>query len=314
MRKLLTGAFVALLIGLALVYQQPPAGAWLVQAPAAAPPSYTGPGDVVGSATVWYGLRAYSAAYAASNSKLANISRASDSHTCDILAASTGGMGNTANCSTGGDNGQSASSFCNSTTCNVLTLYDQSGGSNCSGPCDAGPRGGGYPGPGLLLSCIGTLPCGNSPDSTSGTGLATSTNGPSLTQPITYSIVFNGAAATNAYGDLLTYSGCKANYSYSSPNYRVLLEAGSGGVTIVSASSWYAWQAIINSASSINYLNGTSNSVNAGTSNCPAANVQLFTDGNNFEGSIAEAGIWALAFNSTQQSAMNSNQRTYYGF
>lgn len=73
---------------------------------------YTGPGDVVAGATAWYGLRAYSAAVAATGTqKAVKIRRASDDHLCDVLIATSGLLGNTANCGTGGDNGQSVAAF-----------------------------------------------------------------------------------------------------------------------------------------------------------------------------------------------------------
>ena len=75
------------------------------------PGTYSGPGDVQSGAIVWVGTRAYNSAYAAVNGPLVNAVRSSDSHSCDFLAAANGGVGNTANCSTPGDNGQTASAW-----------------------------------------------------------------------------------------------------------------------------------------------------------------------------------------------------------
>lgn len=72
---------------------------------------YVGPGDLA-ARQGWYGLRAYSAAVAAPGTNTAvSLIRVADSHTCDILIATTGHVGNTVNCSTGGDNGQSAAAW-----------------------------------------------------------------------------------------------------------------------------------------------------------------------------------------------------------
>jgi Alpha-L-arabinofuranosidase B, catalytic len=92
---------------------------------------YSGALDVVSgqAATACYSLRACSVAWATASGKLVEIKRASDSHTCDVLAATAGGFGLTANCSSGGDAGQTASAFCTSTTCTVIDFYDQSGNS-----------------------------------------------------------------------------------------------------------------------------------------------------------------------------------------
>jgi hypothetical protein len=73
--------------------------------------SYVGPGDIK-TYSEWWGLRAYSAAEAAAaTAKIVNVSRVTDSHTCDFIVATNGGFGVTANCSTGGDNGQSLATF-----------------------------------------------------------------------------------------------------------------------------------------------------------------------------------------------------------
>jgi hypothetical protein len=82
----------------------------LSNAPAAAP-SYTGPGDVVSGATVFYGVRAYNAAYATGSNVALNVENSSTSVTCDLLLTTAGILGNTANCSSGGSNGQSISAF-----------------------------------------------------------------------------------------------------------------------------------------------------------------------------------------------------------
>ena len=58
------------------------------------PATYTGPGDIVASATAWYGLRAYSAAVAATGASqhVVDLRRASDNATCtaNLDASSTG--------------------------------------------------------------------------------------------------------------------------------------------------------------------------------------------------------------------------------
>ena len=91
--------------------------------PTPAVSSYVGPGDVVSGAAAWYGLRGYNAAYSTGSNPAVNIRRASDSHTCDLLVTSAGAIGNTANCSTGGDNGQSAASFAGTAATCTGTIF-----------------------------------------------------------------------------------------------------------------------------------------------------------------------------------------------
>lgn len=58
-----------------------------------AAPTYQGPGDIVSGATAWYGLRAYSAAVAATGTqKAVNVRRASDNATQDILILTSGAL------------------------------------------------------------------------------------------------------------------------------------------------------------------------------------------------------------------------------
>ena len=52
--------------------------------------AYTGPGDVVSGALGWWGLRAYNMAYATGSNNAANIRRASDNSTMNIVILSSG--------------------------------------------------------------------------------------------------------------------------------------------------------------------------------------------------------------------------------
>lgn len=54
------------------------------------PPGYNGPGDVVSGSNAWYGLRAYNAAYATGSNNAAQLRRASDNTTSNIVILSSG--------------------------------------------------------------------------------------------------------------------------------------------------------------------------------------------------------------------------------
>lgn len=51
---------------------------------------YAGPGDIVSGATAWYGLRAYTKAFATGSNPAINIRRASDNSTTDVNILNTG--------------------------------------------------------------------------------------------------------------------------------------------------------------------------------------------------------------------------------
>ena len=104
--------------------------------------AYVGPGDIVSGATAWYGLRAYSAAVAATGTQKAiNIRRASDNTTKDILIRKSGNLDT-----------PTAATFCASTTCYVTKWYDQSGGGHDMTQATAANQ------PELILSALNGLP------------------------------------------------------------------------------------------------------------------------------------------------------------
>lgn len=116
-----------LIFGLLLTASANPALSWLVQANRTCP---GGLGDLGTSYTFYWGARAYNFAYAFAGSKAFNIIRSSDSVTCDFNFDGSGQLFNmtTGSCSDGGtSNGQSPATFCNATTCKVITAYNQTG-------------------------------------------------------------------------------------------------------------------------------------------------------------------------------------------
>ena len=274
---------------------------------------YTGPADIVASPLLFYGLRAMSAAYASSNGLMINITRASDSHNCDVLAASTGGMGNTANCGTGGDNGQTAASFCSATTCKVANFYDQSGNGYNVGQSTTAAQ------PGLNFSCLGSLPCINF--NTVGMVLSRSSS-PTQIQPVIYSAVWNNVSAASApvfVSD--SASNYIAFYMYSSTLYMALeANASTSGKTVTSAytlNAAHITQAIFNGTSSVLNFDGSGLTL-TGTvgTNGMANNLYMGNDsfGTNWVGKIFEVGVWpGPAWTTTQQTNMCHNQYTYWG-
>lgn len=85
----LIGALLALVMLIAPAQGQMMLRGTGVKAPAAA--GYTGPGDIVASADVWWGLRGYSAAVAATGTqKAVQVRRASDNTTADVVILTTG--------------------------------------------------------------------------------------------------------------------------------------------------------------------------------------------------------------------------------
>jgi hypothetical protein len=89
--------------------------------------------------------------------------------------------------------------------------------------------------------------------------------------------------------------------------------AGSIGTATANDDATHAMQCIVNGASSVAYIDGSSNSVNAGGGTL-TGNFGYGNGGNILTGNFFEGGFWAGAFSGGNQSAMNSNQHSYWGF
>jgi hypothetical protein len=293
MRKLL-----ALLLALLSI----PASAGINHGVAAV--SYVGPGDVVGSASFWVGLRAYSLAKATANAPAIKIVRSSDSHSCDVLLATTGGLGNTGNCSTGGENGTAVATWCNATTCKIDIFYDQIGAANFTAN-NSGTRAT------LTFNCINTtLPCADFGAGVSFYGGANA----SVSQPLTESFVAIRTGAFTSQNDILTLAN---GTFFDAANNRVGAFFGASTSTVASDNAWHAFQTVVNSTSSIQAVDATQTTGLSMGNNATGASIWLGTQssgGNNpLNGKITEAGVWATNFSGAQMTNMCNNQFTYWG-
>jgi hypothetical protein len=262
--------------------------------------AYAGPGNIVGSAYAYWGLRCYTTAY---TGNVADIYAPSDaSHT--LLTCSSGGVIN--------ETVQALATTC-ATSCSLKTLYDQSAANSCGGPsqpCDfvqatEATR------PTIVTNCLGGRPC----FACSGTQEMPTAVGylSGQSQPNTVSYVGkrtgNFASTTNIWGNYdfsVQIGGVGAN-TIAAYAGSVLSASGADNV-------FHAVQNILNGASSTLYIDGTatngsigSNSFNPGPRLCSAG-------GNFYTGQGTEVGAWNVAFSGAQQSNMNANQRSWWSF
>lgn len=262
-------------------------------------PVYSGPGDVVSGASMWWGLRAYNAAYI--GNKLINVIQTSNSHTCDILAASNGGLGNTANCSTGGDNGQSAASFCGS-TCNIDEAYDQTGNGNHILQATQSFQ------PLLVFNCIGALPC---LQFTNGEVLTAGANFTPATGVLSLSTVGNRASGTGITSFVKETPSNRFVGNNGVANKWALVATGNFAVTATDA-SWHAGNAVTNGTSSVVNIDGSETTGSLTANTTAGAPVVGANSGTAMD--WAEAGAWDnVAFTGTQRTNLCHNQFTYWG-
>ena len=261
--------------------------------------SYTGPGDVVSGATAWWGLRCYNNAYSG-----------------NVAAVWDGATGNTTEtlltCSPGGTINQTVNSL--STTCAVscviATLYDQTGNSHDVTQATNSQR------PTFTQSCLGSNPCAAFLGSSTQLLKSAATIG-TLTQPNTLAMVSIRTGAFTTKGAVFGDSTGNLAYAYSNTANQIAVYNGTNNATsAVSDSAWQSMIYILQSTSSVFYLNAVSTTIsgNPGT-NSISGSAQLGEDdyGDKMTGDLMELGVWNSGFNSTQATNMCHNQYLYYG-
>lgn len=266
---------------------------------------YTGPGDVVSGAVAWWGLRAYSTA--AAGAKAANICNSLDAACADINSLSNGNFDTTT--------AQGSPLNCGSTggVCTVKTLYDQTGANKCNSntsPCDLTQSTIALR-PVLTFSCSGSLPCMTwtiTQTIKSATGIS------AAAQPISISAVSERTGSTTSFSDITSGDPSGGTqFGFASTTNTALLYGGSVATkSSVNDNAIHAMQGLLNGASSVIYVDGSSSNVSAGT-NAPSSSFCMGNCNNGLAGISMEAGWWS-GDKSASFSSMNSNQHSYWGF
>ncbi len=257
--------------------------------------SYTGPGDVIGSATGWWGLRAYSAAMA--GTKCIRIVKASDGSAAqDINTLSDG----TLDVATINALGYSVK---------VTKIYDQSGAGLDMVQATLGSM------PNLLLNTFGSLP-GCWYNDVEGNFMLTAASF-TQAQPLSVASVQMRTGGAPVFRRGIIGSGDNALlYAFDQTANNIDMNNGAADVVVACSDAIHAVQWIANGSSSIVNVDTTaSTGLNPGTGG-PSATTMGFGDraGTRVtQGYIQELGVWSGAWNSTQYGAMSLNQRTYWG-
>jgi hypothetical protein len=267
---------------------------------------YVGPGDIVGGATFWLGLRAYNAA--TTGTKAVNIRRSSDNATQDFNTLFNGNLDTVSIAAfIGGGNGF------------ITELYDQTGNGNHFTQTTAANQ------PSYVASALGSLPAISVAASTSQFIFLTTAAG--LSQPFTFSNVLNftnGAAQNDMidFHDAGSVNFILQTFNTTAAN-EVVLYAGNVTSTVTcSAGFWHALQSVFNGASSIiNVDNLVSTPGTPGSGGVPAGAGNLWSLGARATGGTSpitadftETGMWSSALSNTQQASLNYNQHGYWGF
>jgi len=290
--------------------------------------SYLGPCDAVAAASgttctaltsslttsAWWGLRAYSNAFASAGSSAVQLQRASDLTKLNIPVTATGDL-----------NVQVAQAFCQNTICGIFEWYDQTGnghnmtvfGSNFNYEAT------------LLFNCANqTKVCANfEPLSSNALNGYQTTFSAAIPQPFTYNAVWDKTDAlyTNVGAVLSSYNqgGSWANFGPASGEATQNVGANTtpGGAGDVQPAHSYVFQSHTseynNTATTPVYINGVSSMYGAGTD--PTGPVlELGSNLNSgyqpFVGFIQESAIWSTGLTAAQVVALTANQRAYWQF
>lgn len=272
---------------------------------------YTGPGDVVSGALAWWGLRCYNSAYAGNVAQIFDAATGNTTQT--LITCSTGGVLN--------ETINALSTTC-AVACEVATLYDQSGNTNCTTACDLTRAHANRPTftrtgcaglSGTKTWCLTTNTA--TPLNMSGPNW----NGGTIAQPYT-------AYCANTWTNFPANNAC-SSIETATTGYQLLtlsngqLDAYAGTDTnngTATANTWYSFQFIFNGASGASYVNGTSLTArNAGAQTIQnTGQVRLGTDffGDTANTLFVEAGVWSGGFSGGNQTSMDGNVRAYWGF
>lgn len=296
---------VRLVVALLLVWLSPAAAAWhsvLQVSIASAPAGYTGPGDAVPSAAMWWGLRGYNTAF---TGNVANICDSATGLVCaDVTWSGTalvmptiGGVA----CNNVGN------------ICKVKILYDQTGNgfhlNNNARAVGTWPT--------LTLSCIGTFPCMTF---TSASSQCLNSTG-NFSQAGPTSMEFVGARTANfttAQRAISLASGIGSRNVGWTTSASTL--GGGGGLPSLGSiadSAFHAAQFVLNDAASSSNADGTSAS---GTVTGTIGSATAGFGGNQIctaqfiDGQLTEGGVWPVAFSAGNITDLNTNAHSYWGF
>jgi hypothetical protein len=306
-------AILLLLLSLGSAMAQVPMTGAGLGTPAAAPPSFTGTGDVVSGFNAWWspGI-AYSAAYAAGLGNAADVCDSGGTN-CITLKVQASGLV-----------AAPGATACGGNACVAISkLYDQSGASYCSGPCDL-VQATNAKRPPLLTNCgTGTMLCAQF--TTVGGFFLNGPALPSIAQPFTITGVIEPTFALPSNDTEILSTPCNSLYGIGNNGTAPTFEISSGtdfanNTTLLSINTMYALTGVYSgTVNSISSVNGTQITGNAGTAAYTGGITTLgfsgcFT-GSQYGGYVMEVGIKGTpAFTGTQITNVTTRQRANWGF
>lgn len=260
-------------------------------------PAYVGPGDVVGSANFFWGLRAYNAASIGNN--IVDIIRASDSATQTFVSVAGGGV-----------DIASITTFLAATTGKVTRLYDQIGTNHLVQATDAAR-------PTFTLNGGNNLPCVTFAGAQKLTGVANL----SAIQETTQSAVARRTGDFSANSAIFGSADFDTVIFFAGANELKIYANGTDLPATAADNAWHAINGIFTDAgtSSSVTIDGATTSGTIGNDafgQSTTAPQMGQATGANFPltGGVREVIVYTGNKTGTQVTNLDSNQRTYWGF
>lgn len=316
-------------------------------------PAYAGPGDIVSGATAWYGLRAYSAAVAATGTqKAVNVRRASDNATQDILIL-TGGALDIASANTFATVDATGTGSISGTT---LTFTGGHVGDTVTGGTTApgtyivsgsSPTWTVFPSQTVASAAL-TLQfglyvttwydqSGNSKNAVQATAGSQPQLIPGVKNGLPCAYMFSGATTrllTATLGGTVAqpysisvvseraalisandglFQDGSNAVNYGGANALLVFAGGSVVGPAASDGAFHALNIVLNGASSVASVDGGTAAIATVGTSAWGATIILGEPSHPLNGYIGEAGLWPSGFTPTQYGNMHTNQSAYWG-
>ncbi len=251
---------------------------------------YEGPGQYVGGALAWWGLRAYTASY------VGNVAVICNSTACANVSTTNGDLVIPSNISS-----------CSTATCTIQTLYDQSGTNSCSGAACNLTQAATSSRPISVPNCSGALFC---IDTTS----KEMTNTTGLSRAIPYSIqVSTRRNNSGGVAPIFTENSTVLGFGASAKQFTA------GACTQNNAtpdSAFHTFAAGMNGSggNSKLWFDGGAGSGCNGVSTALSGTITFGGIGYAIQTRTLELGVWPGKFTTTQADDLDTNSRSYWGF
>lgn len=266
---------------------------------------YTGPGDIVSGAYLWWGLRGYRSSYSGS---AVNVCTPTDAACADITI-SNGTLvipGALSGCNNSGS------------ICTIRTWYDQSGSTNCvAAACDITQAteasrsplivpGAANGCPTAAMYCAGPAPA----------FYVSAANMSSTVQPFSFAwAAARVGSFTTQQSIVATLSSALTNAGFQNVANTLFCNSGAVGTKAsVADSAFHAVQMVFSGVSSTIAADGSTSTVSCGTNGFGITTLGTIRGMGLTNSNMLEFGAWSGAFSAAQISSLNTNTHNYWGF